>query len=182
MNTIKNVLRANGFMSSYVEDEELFTITRNGEGKPTFVRSTRGRWVAQEATFIYDQAGKFTGLSKEIDTAMLAVLVSEASGSTDGGGASSTESLSGPRTITADDDQKQFTCTTALIITIPASLSPRPSFVVNPPATGAASIAVSGGAQINGATTTLTRSRANNPAGFVVTAYAESDGYGVSGS
>ena len=98
------------------------------------------------------------------------------------GGASVTESLSGPRTITADDDQKQFTCTTALAITIPASLSPRPSFVVSPPATGNVSIAVSGGAQVNGATTTLTRSRANNPAGFVVTAYAESDGYGVSGS
>lgn len=86
MNTIKNVLRANGFITSYVEDEELFTITRNGEGKPTFVRSTRGRWVSQEATFIYDQAGKFTGLSQEIDTAMLAVLVSEASGVVAGGG------------------------------------------------------------------------------------------------
>ena len=88
MNTIKNVLRANGFITSYVEDEELFTITRNGEGKPTFVRSTRGRWVSQEATFIYDQAGKFTGLSQEIDTAMLAVLVSEASGVVAGGGGS----------------------------------------------------------------------------------------------
>ena len=182
MNTIKNVLRANGFITSYVEDEELFTITRNGEGKPTFVRSTRGRWVSQEATFIYDQAGKFTGLSKEIDTAMLTVLVSEANDSTGGGGASSTESLSGPRTITADDDQKQFTCTTALTITIPELLSPRPSFIVNAPPTGNVSLDPTGAAQLNGATTTLTRSRANNPAGFVVTAYAESDGYGVSGS
>lgn len=97
-----------------------------------------------------------------------------------GGGTQLTKS--GDYTITAADDGATITCTTALTITIPASLSPRPSFVVNPPATGNASIAVSGGAQINGATSTLTRSRANNYAGFVVTAYAESDGYGVSGS
>ena len=91
-------------------------------------------------------------------------------------------SLSADYTVSADDDKRTITCTTALTVTIPASLSPRPSFVVNPPPTGNASIAVSGGAQVNGAAITLTRSRANNPAGFVVTAYAESDGYGVSGS
>lgn len=84
--------------------------------------------------------------------------------------------------ITAKDDERTFTCTAPLTITIPSNLSPRPSFIVNPPASGDVSIAVSGGAQINGATTTLTRSRTNNKAGFVVTPYDESDGYGVSGS
>ena len=91
-------------------------------------------------------------------------------------------SLNADRTIRASDDGRQFTCTTALTITIPASLSPRPSFVAHPPASGNLSIAVSGGAQINGSTATLTRSRANNFAGVAVVAYAESDGYGVSGS
>lgn len=91
-------------------------------------------------------------------------------------------SLSSAYQISKDDDGKTFNCTTALTITIPASLSPRPSFIVNPPASGNVSIAVSGGANINGATTTLTRSRASNVAGVAVVAYAESDGYGVSGS
>lgn len=85
-------------------------------------------------------------------------------------------------TLTAADDGKVFNCTTALTITIPASLSPRPNIAVIPPASGNVSIAVSGGAQINGATTTLTRARAGNPAGFVIQPYSEADGYGVSGS
>lgn len=91
-------------------------------------------------------------------------------------------SISTDTLITAADDARTFNCTTALTITIPASLSPRPSFIVNPPASGNVSIAVSGGANINGATTTLTRARTANVAGFVVVPYAESDGYGVNGS
>ena len=90
--------------------------------------------------------------------------------------------LSSDYTVTAADDQKQFTCTTALTITVPELLSPRPSFIVNAPPTGNVSLDPTGAAQLNGATTTLTRSRADNYAGFVVMAYAESDGYGVSGS
>ena len=90
--------------------------------------------------------------------------------------------LSGAYQVTALDDGKVFTCTAALTITIPAALSPRPSFIVNPPSSGNVSIAVSGGAQVNGATTTLTRARTANVAGFAVVPYAESDGYGVSGA
>ena len=92
------------------------------------------------------------------------------------------ESLTGDRTITAADDARTFNCTTALTITIPELLSPRPSFIVNPPPTGNVSLDPTGAAQLNGAGTTLTRSRASNPAGIAVVAYAESDGYGVSGS
>ncbi len=91
-------------------------------------------------------------------------------------------SISTDTLITAADDGRIFNLTAAATLTIPASLSPRPSFIVNPPPTGNASIAVSGGANINGATTTLTRARSANVAGFAVVPYAESDGYGVSGS
>lgn len=90
--------------------------------------------------------------------------------------------VSADRTIAASDDGKVFSLTVAATLTIPANLSPRPSFIVNPPPTGNASIAVSGGANINGATTTLTRARSANAAGFAVVPYSESDGYGVSGS
>lgn len=91
-------------------------------------------------------------------------------------------SLSSAYQISKDDDGKVFTCTTALTITIPANLSPRPSFIINPPATGDVSLDPTGAAQLNGAGTTITRSRASNPAGVAVVAYSESDGYGVSGS
>jgi hypothetical protein len=85
-------------------------------------------------------------------------------------------------TLQAEDDGAVFAASAALTMTIPAGLSPRPNVILIPPASGDVSIAVSGGAQINGATTTLTRSRANNRGGFLVQPYAESDGYGVSGA
>jgi hypothetical protein len=90
--------------------------------------------------------------------------------------------LSAGVVIGASDDGKVFNCTTALTITFPELLIPRPSIIVNAPPSGNVSIARSGGALLNGAGTTLTRSRATNPAGFAVVPYAESDGYGVSGS
>lgn len=90
--------------------------------------------------------------------------------------------LSEDTTLRVSDDGLVFRCTTAVTITVPELLSPRPSCVIHAPPTGDVSLDPAGAAQLNGAGTTLTRSRANNPAGFVVSAYAESDGYGVSGS
>lgn len=96
--------------------------------------------------------------------------------------------LSGDRTpvassrdITADDNGKFLTPTGTLTLTIPAGLSPMPSFTVDCPASGTVSIARSTTATLNGAGATLTRTRANNPVGFVVLAH-ESDAYGVSGA
>ena len=43
-------------------------------------------------------------------------------------------SISTDTLITAADDGRTFNCTTALTITVPELLSPRPSFIVNPPA------------------------------------------------
>ena len=85
------------------------------------------------------------------------------------------------RDITADDNGKFLTPSGTLTLTIPAGLDPMPSFTVDCPASGTVSIARSGAATINGAGTTLTRTRANNPVGFVVLAH-ESDAYGVSGA
>ena len=85
------------------------------------------------------------------------------------------------RDITAGDNGKFLTPTGTLTLTIPAGLDPMPSFTVDCPASGTVSIARSTTATINGAGTTLTRTRANNPVGFVVLAH-ESDAYGVSGA
>jgi hypothetical protein len=89
--------------------------------------------------------------------------------------------LSADRTITALDDGAQFYCTTALTITIPAALSPRPSCIVDCPPSGNVTVAVTGGALLNGGTTSLTRSRANNPAGVAILAHQDADSYGMSG-
>ena len=86
------------------------------------------------------------------------------------------------RNITAADNGLRLAPTVALTYTIPAGLSPKPSFSVNCPAAGAISVAVSGGATINGAGTTLTRTRAANPVGFVIQAHSEANSYGVSGA
>lgn len=86
------------------------------------------------------------------------------------------------RQITVADNAQSLRPTGAITYTIPAGLSPMPSFTVDCPAVGTISIAVSGGATVNGAATTLTRARATNPVGFVVLAHAETDGYGVSGT
>jgi hypothetical protein len=84
------------------------------------------------------------------------------------------------RSITSEDNAKFLAPTGSLTYTIPAGLDPMPSFTVDCPASGTVSIARSGGATLNGAGTTLTRTRASNPVGFVVLAH-ESDAYGVSG-
>jgi hypothetical protein len=86
------------------------------------------------------------------------------------------------RDITAADNAKSLAPTGALTYTIPAGLSPMPSFTVDCPASGTISIAKSGAATLNGAGTTLTRTRASNPVGFVVLAHTDTDAYGVSGS
>ena len=85
------------------------------------------------------------------------------------------------RDITVDDNGRFLAPTGTLTLTIPAGLDPMPSFTVDCPASGTVSIARSTTATINGAGTTLTRTRANNPVGFVVLAH-ESDAYGVSGA
>lgn len=85
-------------------------------------------------------------------------------------------------TLTSDSDGAQFACTTAVTITVPELLDPRPSILVIPPPSGDVSLDPTGAAELNGATTTLTRSRASNPAGVAIIAYTDADGYGVSGS
>jgi len=85
------------------------------------------------------------------------------------------------RSITSEDNAKFLAPTGSLTYTIPAGLDPMPSFTVDCPVSGTVSIARSGGATLNGAGTTLTRTRASNPVGFVVLAH-ESDAYGVSGA
>jgi hypothetical protein len=90
------------------------------------------------------------------------------------------QDVSGPITVAAYDAGSMWRLSSAGTITIPAGLTLPPSFVVLPPSSGNLSVAVSGGATINGAATTLTRTRALNPAGVAIVAYG-GDAYGLSG-
>ncbi len=91
--------------------------------------------------------------------------------------------LSSNYTLTTADNGRVFHCTTALTVTIPGGLSPRPSVIIDCPPTGNLSIAVSSTATMNGgSTTTITRSRANNPGGVRIQAHQDADDYGVTGS
>jgi hypothetical protein len=87
------------------------------------------------------------------------------------------------RAITAADNGRRLAPAAGITYTIPAGLSPKPAFSVQCPPSGTVTIAVSGGATINGAGTALTRARTSNRVGFVVEPYTDAgDAYGVSGA
>jgi len=90
--------------------------------------------------------------------------------------------LSGNYTLKASDDGQSFKCLSALTISIPDGLSPRPTITAIPPPSGNLSIAMLGSETVNGATTTLTRTRANNPAGIALAGYKDAAAYGLSGT
>jgi len=89
--------------------------------------------------------------------------------------------LSAALTVSSSDDGKVYESTTAVTVTIPQGLSPKPAVVFIPKG-GTITVAVTGSATINGAATSLARTLANNPAGFVVQPYLDANGYGASGS
>ncbi len=116
-----------------------------------------------------DNSGNVTGLIGPTGSVILVV-------------ASTPTLVTGSRALTASDDGTLLECSTALTLTIHAGLSPNPSIVVIPPASGVLTIAVSGGATVNGGTASITRSRAQNPAGVVIQPYNASNTYAASGA
>lgn len=89
--------------------------------------------------------------------------------------------INASRSFTTDDDGKTFQVNGEYTLTLPSGLSWKRGVYIQCPAGSAVSIAVSGGATINGASTTLTRTRANNQAGFSVVPTGALNVYGVSG-
>lgn len=90
--------------------------------------------------------------------------------------------LTGNYTLKASDDQQQFKCLAALTISIPDGLNPRPVVTVVPPPSGNLTVAMLGAETVNGALTPLTRGRASNPCGVVISGYKDSAAYGLSGT
>lgn len=90
--------------------------------------------------------------------------------------------LAGNYTLQATDDQQSFDCASALTISIPDGLSPRPTITVTPPPTGNVSFAMLGAETLNGALTTLTRARSANVGGVVLKGYTDAATYGLTGA
>jgi hypothetical protein len=87
--------------------------------------------------------------------------------------------LSADYVLTAGDDGKQFYCTTALVVSVPVTISA----LFDAPPTGNVTIRKVGSITLNGGTADLTRSLASNPAGFVIKpTLGVANNVGVSGS
>lgn len=84
------------------------------------------------------------------------------------------------RALTADDNGQTLECTATVTLTVPVGLEANFGCAVIP--NGTTSIASSGGALLNGATSTLTRAAANNPLVAIVARASAVDSYVVTGS
>lgn len=83
------------------------------------------------------------------------------------------------KTLAVADDGKIYSVSTAITVTVPIGLVPKPQVIFNCPATGSITFICT--SAVNGNTTTKTRERAYNFSGVVLTPNAESDSYGLSG-
>jgi hypothetical protein len=89
--------------------------------------------------------------------------------------------VSASRALTWVDSGNVLRCSTAVTLEYPEGLGSEFSCIVESPASGDVTIDPTGSCTANGGSTSLTRSRANNPAGFVIRALAANVA-GVSGS
>lgn len=94
-------------------------------------------------------------------------------------------SLTGAYTLVSLDNRKTYTCTTALTVNVPNGLTPRPSTVIYPPATGNLTLTPTGAsATLNGSALSITRAfTGTNKLGVSITPNPyDANDYTVSGS
>lgn len=120
-----------------------------------------------EAKFSTDNNGNATGLVDPVSGAVVPLPT-----------ACSTEPTS--RALTSADNGKTLECTATITLTVPSGLPAGFACVIIP--SGTTSIASSGGALLNGATTTLTRTATSNPLVGILGRASADDSYVVTGS
>jgi len=179
MSNIRNVTRTFGAISSWVENEETFTVQRNSAGLPTSIQSQHGKWIEEVCTFSYDQANKLIGMSGNIESELFYSLVEEAGG-TSSASNSKTILVTASRNLLPSDDGNILKCTTSVTLTAVADTLPTHFGCAIIP-NGTASIASSGGTNLNGATATLSRAAASNQLIMIVYNGSAND-YLVTGS
>lgn len=86
------------------------------------------------------------------------------------------------RSLTLADDGATLQCSAAVTLTVPQDLNLFRGVTVQCPASGTVTVAVGGTVTINGAATSLTRTRAANFAGFSIIPADSPNVYGVSGA
>lgn len=100
---------------------------------------------------------------------------------TERGAAASVVAISTNTTLTAVHNGKVLRCSDAVTLEYPEGLGAEFSCLVESPSSGNVTIDPTGACTVNGGTASLTRSLANNPAGFVIRALGANVA-GVSGS
>lgn len=85
------------------------------------------------------------------------------------------------RSIAANESGSLLWPAAGVNLTVPAGLTPKPSISFDCPATGSVTITPGVGVLINNSGAPITRSRANNPVGFILVAHQEENSYGLSG-
>lgn len=140
---------------------------------------------AQPVDYLLDSAGRLAGMAPtDGEAALLARFATNATGvigvAAPGGAVQGASvSVATSRALTAADDGCVIECTAGgLTITVPAGLPTNFGCVVVP--NGTTTVASSGGALINGATTSLTRTAASNPT-FAIVARTAANSYVVTG-
>lgn len=84
--------------------------------------------------------------------------------------------------LKSGDNGKSFRCSTAVTVTFPVNCLLPDGVIIDAPTSGNLSIASDGVSTLNGATATLTRTAANNPAGVAIKSTITANAAGVSGT
>jgi hypothetical protein len=90
--------------------------------------------------------------------------------------------LAADYTLKSTDNGKSYRCTAPLVLTVPVGIALADGVIVMPPASGNLSVASDGVSTLNGATTTLTRTAANNVGGIAVISRITANDFGVTGN
>lgn len=115
MSNIKDVIRTNGLIQSWVENDETFVVTRNTNNTPAKIQSKRGKWLEEAGSFNYAADGTFAGMQSDIASEMLPALLGEALRLE----ATKGIAVSGNRTLTASDLEQVLDVSAAATLTIP---------------------------------------------------------------
>jgi hypothetical protein len=120
MTAIKNVQLVATKLASWMEDDEQFVVVRNAKGRPLSLTSMRGKYQEEQMLFSYAADGiTCTHINGDIESVLLPILLAEASSPT----STSTSlgiSVSGNKTLTANDLQQIQDVLAAATLTIPS--------------------------------------------------------------
>lgn len=176
---VSNIGRdASGNLISWIENGFNMLVARDSSGNPiSLIASGTKEYLKQ--VFSFDSLGHMISTSgPQIPTALMTELIGNVLV-----GGSKIQTLIAAYTVVPGDDGSTLVCSVPLTITYPSGLVPQPRLEVDCPATGVVTIASDGTETLNGATTSITRARTANYAGFRIRPhFFETNSVGISGA